>query len=66
MNRLNTQNLFLTGLVAPDVIQDHESKSELHKTSILTTQDFLSTLENKEISTDSIHYKILSQTVSVN
>ena len=52
--------------MAPDLIQGHESKSEIHRTSILTTQDVLSTLENEEKSTDLIRNKILNQTVSVN
>ena len=49
---------------ASRVFQDHESKSEIHKTAMLRKHNFLDTLENKQKYIDLIHNKILDQTVS--
>ena len=38
--------------------QDHESKSEIHKTAMLGTHNFLDTLENKQKYIDLIDNKI--------
>ena len=51
---------------ASRVFQDHESKSEIHKTAILRKHNFLDTLENKQNYIDLIHSKVLDQTVSEN
>ena len=61
-------NPFSAWSYASRVFQDHESKSEIHKTAILGKHNFLDTPENKQkyIDLTTIHGKILDQTVSEN
>ena len=59
-------NPFSAWSYASRVFQDHESKSEIHKTAILRKHNFLDTPENKQKYIDLIHSKILDQKVSEN
>ena len=61
-------NPFSACSYASRVFQDHESKSEIHKTAMLRKHNFLDTPENKQkyIDLTTIHSKNLDQTVSEN
>ena len=65
LNRL-MKSPFYDWSCASRVFQDHESKSEIHKTAMVTKQNVLSTLDTKQKSIDLMHNKILDQTVSAN